>query len=148
MPLESHHKISSNNKKLRSSWEKLSHENRIKERIQAILKREKDDSGKKIIQETRGKLREFLKQMKPQVSPHKETSQEKWASESSLDYNWVGIVSAKNEEGTMNMRVLGPKFGNNTWEIALGAMYSSQRDRPSWEAEWQIGIGLAGSFKF
>lgn len=41
------------------------------------------------------------------------------------------MSSVKNEEGTMNMRVIGPKFGNNKGEIALGAMYSSQKDIPS-----------------
>lgn len=76
MPLESHHKISIRTKNKKSSIEKLN-TGRIRERIRTILKREKEESGKKIIQETRGKLKEFLKQMKPQVSPDREASQEK-----------------------------------------------------------------------
>lgn len=82
MPLESHHKLSVRAKKQKSSVEKPNNE-RIRERVRAILKREKDESGKKIIQETRGKLKEFLKQMKPKDAPNKE---EKRSRESDLRY--------------------------------------------------------------
>ncbi len=41
-----------------------------------MLKREKDESGKKIIQETRGNLKEFLRQMKPKHAPKKEVYKE------------------------------------------------------------------------
>lgn len=71
MPLESHHKLSVRKKQQKSSVEKPNNE-RFRERVRAILKREKDESGKKIIQETRDKLKEFLKQMKPKDAPDKE----------------------------------------------------------------------------
>jgi hypothetical protein len=48
----------------------------------------------------------------------------------------------------MKMKVLGLKFGNESGEIALGAMHESQKDTREGEARGSIGIGLAGSFKF
>lgn len=71
MPLESHQRISIRTKNKKSSVERPNTD-RIRERVRAILKREKDESGKKIIQETRDKLKEFLKQMKPKDAPDKE----------------------------------------------------------------------------
>lgn len=71
MPLESQHRISIRTKNKKSSVEKPETD-RIRERVRAILKREKDESGKKVIQETRDKLKEFLKQMKPKDAPDKE----------------------------------------------------------------------------
>ncbi|TXI26023.1 MAG: hypothetical protein E6Q61_01190 [Nitrosomonas sp.] len=82
MPLESHHKLSVRTKKQKSSAERPDTD-RIRERVRAILKREKDESGKKVIQETRGKLKEFLKQMKPKDAPDKE---ERSSRESDLRY--------------------------------------------------------------
>ncbi len=75
MPLESHHKLSVRTKKQKSSAEKPDNEG-IRERVRAMLKREKDESGKKIIQETRGNLKEFLRQMKPKNAPKKEVYKE------------------------------------------------------------------------
>lgn len=75
MPLESHHKLSVRTKKQKSSAEKPDNEG-IRERVRAMLKREKDESGKKIIQETRGNLKEFLRQMKPKNAHKKEVYKE------------------------------------------------------------------------
>lgn len=144
MPLESHQRISIRTKRQKSSAEKEKAEAQLK-RIRDMIDKENRKDRHKTAQETRGNLKEFLRQMKPKDAPNKEES---WNWESDLSYKWLGGISVKNEEGAMNMRVAGPKFGNDNGAIALGVMHESQKDIPSWEAEWHIGIGLAGSFKF
>lgn len=113
------------------------------------MKREKDESGKKIIQETRGNLKELLRQMKPKNTPDKKTDRKNgWDGESDWNYKWLGATSVKNTDETMKMKVLGLKFGNESGEIALGAMHESQKDTREGEARGSMGIGLAGSFRF
>lgn len=144
MDLENHQRISVRTKRQKASAEKVKAENLIK-RVRDMIDKGNLKGRHKIAQETRGKLKEFLKQMKPKDAPDKE---ERSDSKSNLRYTWLGGISVKNDEETINMKVLGLKFGNNNGEIALGAMHESQKDMPWGGAEGHVGIGLAGSFKF
>lgn len=71
MPLESHHRISIRTKKQKSSVEKGQTET-IRERVRAIMDKEKRREFSKVREETQGKLKELLRQMKPKNTPSKE----------------------------------------------------------------------------
>lgn len=113
------------------------------------MKHEKTESHNKIIGETRIKLKELFSDIKAKNTPSRKTRSEK-GRESKTDwtYKWIGGKAVKTEDGTEKMKVLGLKFGNESGEIALGAMHESQKDTPDGEARGSIGIGLTGSFKF
>lgn len=148
MPLESHHKLSVRKKQQKSSTEKPNTET-IRERVRAILNREKNEGRTKIVQETRGKLKELSWQIKVKNAPNKWTPKEKkWDGGSDWTYQGLGGKSVKNHDGTTNMKVLGLKFGNESGEIALGAMHRSERDVPGGKAQEDTGFGIVGTIKF
>jgi beta-xylosidase len=73
MPLESHQRISIRTKRQKSSAEKEKAEAQLK-RIRDMIDKENRKDRHKTAQETRGNLKEFLRQMKPKDAPNKEES--------------------------------------------------------------------------
>lgn len=76
MPLDSHHRISIQPRKQKSSQEKIHVEKTIQERVRAILNKEKREESRKVREETRGQLRDLLQQIKPK-NTLQEASREK-----------------------------------------------------------------------
>lgn len=149
MPLESYQKISARPGKQKSSREKSPADKTLKERVRALMKREKNEGHNKIVGETRMKLKELFSDIKTKNTPQKKAPREKDGDKKAdWTYQGLGGISVKNDEGTMSMRAAGLTFGNNKGKIVLGATHSSQRDMPWEEAQGQVGIGLVGSIKF
>lgn len=129
MPLESHHKLSVRKKQQKSSVEKPNTET-IRERVRAILNREKNEGRNKIMQESRdnrSKLKELLARNTPDTGARREKKQDKG---SDWTYQGLGGISVKNDEGTVGIRAAGLTFGNNKGKIVFGATHLSQRDMP------------------
>lgn len=148
MPLDSHHRISIQPRKQKSSQEKIHVEKTIQERVRAILNKEKREESRKVREETRGQLRDLLQQIKPKNTLQEASREKRWDEKSELSYQWIGLVWAKTTDGTAKMKVFWPKFGNEKVKIGLGAMYASEQDIPWGESHGSLGIGLNGSIEF
>lgn len=77
MPLESYQKISATPRKQKSSREKSPADKTLKERVRAIMKREKNEGHNKIVGETRMKLKELFSDIKSKNTPQKKAPREK-----------------------------------------------------------------------
>lgn len=131
MPLESYQKISARPGKQKSSREKSPADKTLKERVRAIMKREKNEGHNKIVGETRMKLKELFSDIKTKNTPQKKAPREKDGdTKPDWTYKGIGLKAVKTDDGREKMKVFGLKFGNENGEIALGAMHESQQDTP------------------
>ncbi len=144
MPLESYQKISARPGKQKSSREKSPADKTLKERVRAIMKREKNEGHNKIVGETRMKLKELFSDIKTKNTPQKKAPREKDGdNNSNWTYQGLGVTSVKTADERMKMKVLGPKFGNEKGGITLGAMHKSEQNGPWEESHSSLGVAFA-----
>lgn len=149
MPIERYQRITPEKKSQKSAKEKPNADEAVKRRVHDILNQEKNIGKKNIIREARQGLKKLLTEIKNKKPTQEKAQKEKrWETGSNWRYKGIGGKSVKNDEGTTSMRVFGPKFGNENGEIALGAMHTSERDRPWEDSQSSVGIGIIGSTKF